>query len=59
MPIRSLNPEVPAWLEAIVMKLMAKKPEERFQSAGEVAELLERCLAHCATADVVAVPADS
>ena len=45
-PIRSLNPDVPAWLEAIVARLMAKDPAERFQSAAEVAALLERCLAH-------------
>jgi serine/threonine-protein kinase len=45
-PIRSTDPEVPAWLEGIVRKLHAKAPADRFQSAAEVAELLERCLAH-------------
>ncbi len=45
-PIRSLNPDVPAWLEAMVARLMAKDPAERFQSAAEVVALLEGCLAH-------------
>src|SRR5690606_6383301 len=45
-PIREVNGEIPPWLEAIVMKLLAKRPEDRFQSAAEVAELLEQHLAH-------------
>ena len=45
-PIRELNPEVPVWLEEIIDRLHAKAPADRFQSATEVAELLERCLAH-------------
>ncbi len=54
--IRTLNPEIPAWLEAIVKKLMAKNPEERYQSAGEVSALLERCLAHVQQPTVVPLP---
>lgn len=45
-PIRELNPETPDWLIAIVDRLMAKKPEDRFQSAAEVAAVLEQWLAH-------------
>src|SRR5580658_8742721 len=45
-PVRETNPEVPDWLEAIIAKLHAKKPEERFQTAKEVAELLGQHLAH-------------
>jgi serine/threonine protein kinase len=45
-PIRELNPEVPAWLEALVVRLMAKTPADRFQSATEVVKLLEAHLAH-------------
>jgi uncharacterized protein (TIGR03067 family) len=45
-PIRELNPEVPEWLEAIITKLLAKRPDGRFQSAKEVAELLGNWLAH-------------
>lgn len=45
-PVRSVNPDVPAWLEGIIRKLHAKQPARRFQSAAEVACLLEGCLAH-------------
>jgi formylglycine-generating enzyme required for sulfatase activity len=44
-PIREINPEMPDWLSAIVAKLHAKRPEERFQTAKEVAELLGEKLA--------------
>jgi eukaryotic-like serine/threonine-protein kinase len=44
--IREQNPNVPAWLEQFVGRLMAKDCGERFQSAAEVAALLERELAH-------------
>jgi len=43
-PIRELNPAIPAWLEAIVNRLLAKNPAERFASASEVATLLSRRL---------------
>ncbi|HZY90792.1 MAG TPA: TIGR03067 domain-containing protein, partial [Gemmataceae bacterium] len=45
-PIRETHPEVPDWLEAIIGKLMEKHPADRFQSAAEVARLLESHLAH-------------
>jgi uncharacterized protein (TIGR03067 family) len=45
-PVCEINNEIPDWLEAIVAKLHAKKPEERFQTAKEVAELLQQHLAH-------------
>jgi serine/threonine protein kinase len=45
-PVREVNPDVPDWLEAIVAKLHAKDPAQRFQSAKEVAELLGQHLAH-------------
>jgi PAS domain S-box-containing protein len=38
-------PEIPAPVSAIVMKLLAKNPEERYQSAGGVEADLRRCLA--------------
>jgi hypothetical protein len=46
MAIRVLNPDVPAWLEALIGRLQAKDPGERFQTAAEVAALLEGYLAH-------------
>ena len=39
-PIWEIIPEVPNWLCAIIAKLHAKNPDERFASANEVAELL-------------------
>ncbi len=45
-PIRQLNPEIPDWLEAIVERLHAKDPADRFDSASDVADLLGHCLAH-------------
>lgn len=45
-PIREWNPEIPAWLEKLVTRLMAKSPLDRIQSAREAAQLLEDCLAH-------------
>ena len=41
-PIREIIPEVPDWLCAIIAKLHAKEPAERFQTATEVAEILKQ-----------------
>lgn len=41
-----VNNEVPIWLSGIVARLHETQPDVRFQSAKEVADLLERCLAH-------------
>ncbi len=41
--LREINPEIPAAIEAIVMKLMAKTAEERYQSALGVKLDLETC----------------
>jgi tRNA A-37 threonylcarbamoyl transferase component Bud32 len=56
-PIRESNPDVPDWLEAIVAKLLAKKPEGRFQTADALAELLGQYLAHIQQPNQVALPA--
>jgi eukaryotic-like serine/threonine-protein kinase len=42
-PIRELIPEMPEWLCEIIAKLQTKKPEDRFQSAREVADVLAAC----------------
>jgi WD40 repeat protein len=44
-PIEEINPEVPDWLVAIIARLHAKDPADRFQSAAEVAEVLSKHLA--------------
>jgi WD40 repeat protein len=55
-PPRSLNADVPAWLEDLIARLMAKDPADRFQSAAEVAALLEGYLAHLRQPATVAAP---
>jgi hypothetical protein len=40
-PVRQLRPEVPAELAAVLAKMMAKAPGDRYQTAAEVAEALE------------------
>ena len=44
--IREINPEIPDWLAALIERLQAKNPADRFQSAAEVANLLEGYLAY-------------
>lgn len=44
-PIRAINPDIPEWLAAVVERLQAKNPDQRFQSAAELAELLAQYLA--------------
>ena len=42
-PIPEIIPETPAWLCEIIAKLHAKNPDERFQSAREIADVLADC----------------
>jgi serine/threonine protein kinase/Tol biopolymer transport system component len=44
-PIHVINPEIPEWLVEVVDRLHAKQPDDRFQSAQVLAELLGRRLA--------------
>ncbi|MCA3748542.1 MAG: Stk1 family PASTA domain-containing Ser/Thr kinase [Rubrobacter sp.] len=43
-PPREVNPAVPEGLDAITVRLLAKDPEDRYQSADELMEDLERVL---------------
>ena len=45
-PIRSLNSEMTGTLTQIVERLMAKEPDQRFESAMEVQHVLTQYLAH-------------
>ena len=59
-PIREVIPEMPQWLCDIIAKLHAKKPEDRFQSAREVADVLADCeaqlTANAKVADFARIP---
>jgi serine/threonine protein kinase len=55
-PIREINPDIPDWLCEIIDRLMAKRAEDRFESAREVAGLLKDCLAHVQQPTVVPLP---
>src|SRR5207248_4307962 len=40
-PVERLRPEVPPPVAAVVRRLMAKRPEDRFQAPAELAAVLE------------------
>lgn len=40
-PLREVNPDVPEWLEELVDELLAKNPDDRYQTATDLAEVLE------------------
>ncbi|MFN7972134.1 MAG: serine/threonine-protein kinase [Acidobacteriota bacterium] len=40
--LRSIRPEVPAWLDRLVMRCMEKDPKARYQSAADVAAELRK-----------------
>ena len=56
-PIRELNPDVPEWLVAIISKLMAKAPAERYQSAAEAGGCSRRASRRAEAASSTPVPA--
>ena len=52
-PLRELNPQTPEWLAETIDQLLAKKPEDRIQTAHHLAELLEFHLALMKTSEDV------
>ena len=56
--LRTINSDVPAWLQEIIGRLLEKDPDRRLQSATEVANLLGEWLAHVQQPDVAPRPAD-
>lgn len=57
-PIRQINTSIPEWLCDVIDRLMAKDAGDRFESAAEVADLLEHCIAHVQQPDEIALPAE-
>lgn len=45
-PVHEINAELPEWLSMLVRRLHSKSPDQRPQSAAEVAQLLAECLSH-------------
>jgi eukaryotic-like serine/threonine-protein kinase len=45
IPPSQIDPEVPPWADAIVLKAMRKDPADRYQSAGEMRNDIQRALA--------------
>lgn len=54
--LREIQPDVPAWLEGITMKLLSKEPDQRFADAELVAKLLEDCVAHLQQPTAIRLP---
>ena len=44
VPPSRIDPELPAWCDAIVLKAMEKDPADRYQSAGEMRNDIQRAL---------------
>ncbi|MEP7022814.1 MAG: Stk1 family PASTA domain-containing Ser/Thr kinase [Actinomycetota bacterium] len=42
IPPSRVDPEIPGWADAIVLKAMAKDPNDRYQSAGEMQQDIRR-----------------
>jgi len=53
-PPHEINPEIPLTVSEIVMKLMAKKAEHRYQSAWGIKADLENCLAQSISGEIKA-----
>ena len=55
-PIQELNPDIDDWLVAFIQRLHSPRPGKRFQTAGQVAELLALELAHKQSPTLVTKP---
>jgi hypothetical protein len=55
-PLRADHPLVPAWLDALVMRLLCKEPQQRFDSADELVQVLAAELAYLQNPLAHAVP---
>src|SRR5262245_32585201 len=44
-PVGLVRSDLPPWVEIVIVRALAKRPEERFQSAAEFHEAFARCLA--------------
>lgn len=51
-----VNRAIPIWLSDLIARLLAKRPEDRFQSAEELATVLRGALAKLQTGDTISIP---
>jgi serine/threonine-protein kinase len=49
---RSVNPDIPEDFEAIILRGLAREPDDRFATARDMAAALERCVTPVSVADV-------
>jgi serine/threonine protein kinase len=54
--LREVNSQVPDWMEGFISRLLSKKPEDRWQTAREMADVLKECLAHIQQPTAIALP---
>ena len=55
-PVREVNPNIPEWLERIILRLLAKSLDDRIPTADHVATLLQKCLAHVQQPTIIELP---
>lgn len=56
-PVEQLRPDIPPGVAAVIRKLLAKKPEDRFQSPAELAAVLTRRPGSANAAQITLSPA--
>jgi|GEM_PF-1867380 len=52
---RQINPDIPAEVERVILKALAKKPEDRFANTGEMAAALREAVSQMPTVPAVEV----
>ncbi|HEX5444345.1 MAG TPA: serine/threonine-protein kinase [Pirellulales bacterium] len=55
-PLAEIDPQIPDWLAQTIERLLAKDPNQRIQSADEVAEVLGGALAQVQAGQALAAP---
>lgn len=55
-PPRTLNPDIPDWLDTAIMRALQREPEQRYQSAAEFAQALNQGRAMSGSAAAVSAP---
>jgi hypothetical protein len=55
-PLREIDQQIPEWLAAVIDRLLAKDPNQRIQTAGDVAQFLGDALARLQAGQAMPVP---